>query len=91
MLKGRGAEERGSSNDNESAVAVIHVFAQSPKKIGIEKSSVHRTDCGTEHSADTQGRVTLNVWSTQCQGHRQRQYRTVHRGHVPIPMKEFKI
>ena len=49
VLKGRCRRKR-SSTDNESADAVIQVFARSPKKslrqcfneIGIEKSSVHR-------------------------------------------------
>ena len=46
VLSGR----KGSSNDNESADAIMQVFARSPKKslrqcsreIGIEKSSIHR-------------------------------------------------
>ena len=49
VLKGRCGRKR-SSTDNESADAVMQVFARSPKKslrqcyleIGIEKSSVHR-------------------------------------------------
>ena len=49
VLKGRCGRKR-SSTDNESADAVMQVFARSPKKplkqcsreIDIEKSSVHR-------------------------------------------------
>ena len=49
VLKGR-CERKRSSTDNESADAVLQVFARSPKKslrqssrgIGIEQSSVHR-------------------------------------------------
>ena len=26
------------------------------------------TDSGLEHKTDTQGRASLNLWSTQCQG-----------------------
>ena len=42
------------------------------------------TDCGSEHQTDTQGRASLNVWSEQCQGQRQRQHRTEHRQRTHI-------
>ena len=37
------------------------------------------TDCGPEHQTVTQMRVSLNVWSSRCQDHRQRQHRTEYR------------
>ena len=43
------------------------------------------TDCGPEHWTDTEGRASLNVWSAQCEGHRQRQ------GHTPSPRIKMKI
>ena len=41
------------------------------------------TDCGAEHWTNTQGRTSLNVWSAQCQGHRQRQHWREHKEHTP--------
>ena len=47
-------------------------------------------DCEPDHYTDTQGRTSLNVWSAQCQGHRQRQHKT-DKGHIPSPKIEIKI
>ena len=49
------------------------------------------TDCGPEHKICTQGRVSLNVLSAQCQGHRQRQHRIEHEGHTPSTRIGIKI
>ena len=46
---------------------------------------------GPEHERDTQGWASLNVWLAQCQGLRQRQHRTEHKGHTPNPRTEIKI
>ena len=40
---------------------------------------VERQQIVDQNITNTQGRVSLNVWSAQCKGHRQRQLRTEHR------------
>ena len=49
------------------------------------------TDWRPEHWTDVQGLVSLSMCSAQCQGHRQRQHRTEHKGHTPSPMREIKM
>ena len=50
------------------------------------------TDFGSEHYADTQGRASLNVWSAQCHGRRQRQHRTVpSKDTHPVPEEKLKF
>ena len=48
------------------------------------------TDSGPKHQTDTQGRVSLYVWSEQCQSHRQRQHTTNH-GHALSSRIKIKI
>ena len=45
-------------------------------------------DQNTRHA---QGLASLNVWSANCQGHRQRQQRTEHKEHTPSSRIEIKI
>ena len=49
------------------------------------------TDFGSEYWTDTQGWALLNLWSEECQGHRQRQHRKKHNGHTPSLGIDIKI
>ena len=73
-----------------------HTYWTHESKITMlnHSQSFHKMTCKhfcPKHYANTPGLVSLNLWSTECQSHRQRQDRTEHKGHALNPRIEIKI